>query len=200
MGVTNRTSPTDSLLSDGMRAEVAYLLSRGKSWEEAATVFGWDAAKLRSTAWRDPHFETDLARARLDEEREIEAAVLTRLHEFTESADPEQAAWAVNLLTKHITARRRDETRLAVEQFRARRMIAHAEAEKAKTVEEPGVVVYLSAGDRRVTDTPLQLIRDKDAQVNGKPVFWAVPLADATKARCDPRTPEPPKPRVAPEG
>jgi hypothetical protein len=200
MGVTNRTSPTDSLLSDTTRGEVAYLLARGKSWDDAATAFGWDAAKLRGAAWRDPHFEADLARARLDEEREIEAAVLTRLHEFTKIADPEQAAWAVNLLTKHITAKRRDETRLAVEQFRARRMIAHAEAEKAKTVEEPGVVVYLSAGDRRVTDTPLQLIRDKDAQVNGKPVFWAVPLADSADRRRDPRTPEPPKPRVAPEG
>ena len=34
------------------------------------------------------------------------------------------------------------------------------------------MVVYLSVGDRRVTDTPLQLIRDGDAQVNGKAVFW----------------------------
>src|ERR1700742_2574900 len=104
-----------------MRAEVTYLLARGKSWEEAATAFGWDAAKLRSVAWRDPHFEDELARARHEEAREIEAAVLTRLHQFAESRDPEQATWAVNLLTKHITAKRRDETRLAVERFRAQR-------------------------------------------------------------------------------
>ena len=83
--------------------------------------------------WRDPSaLKTSWHEPDTKKAPEIEAAVLTRLHQFAESKDPEQATWAVKLLTKHITAKRRDETRLAVEQFRAQRMIAHAEAELAE--------------------------------------------------------------------
>lgn len=207
MGASIHESPASvSLaLSDDLRAEVAYLRAHGQSWEEVAAAFGWNAAKLRWATRCDPNFEAELTHARLEAEKDAEAALLAKLHELVGDEDCDRAIRAAALLTRHIISKRREETRLAVEQFRTQRLIAQAEAEKAKTerqekaksVDAHGTVVYLSAGDRRIADTPLQLIRDKDAQVNGKPVYWAVPFADATERRHDPRAPEPSEPVAA---
>lgn len=190
--------PSNPLTPDDLRAEVAYLRAEGRSWDEVAKSVGRDAAELRRATRRDPHFAAELEHARSEAEQDAEAALLARLRRLVASDDPEQAVRAVNLLTRHLAGKRRDETRRAVERSRAKARAARAAAEESKTARDPqgpprpaAEPAHPCAGDRREADTPPEPTRDKSAPTAGKP---------ADRAGPPPGAPEPPKRRVAPEG
>lgn len=136
----NRTEPLDDcpsdLLSDDLLADVADLRARGRSWEEAAREVGWSVAELRRAVRHDPNFPAALARARQEIDFEAEAEALQRLRKQLNAEDAPTAMKAAQCLTKYLSDKRRDETRLEVERVRAESRAARSRAE-AETEPEP---------------------------------------------------------------
>ncbi len=97
-------------------AEVADRRARGQSWSAIATALAWDEAALRTAVRHDPCYEAAMAAARREVEQEAEAELIHTLRQHLHNA--ETALPAATLLAKYLSDRRRDTTRLEVEQLR----------------------------------------------------------------------------------
>lgn len=137
----NRTEPPNDcpsdLLSDELLAEVADLRARARSWEETAREVGYSVAELRRAVRRDPNFPAALERARKEVEFEAEAETLQRLRKQLHDEDAAEALKAAQCLTKYLSDKRRDETRLEVERLRAQSRAARARPKAETPSEQP---------------------------------------------------------------
>jgi hypothetical protein len=103
-------------LPTSLVAAVADRRARGQSWSAIAAAIAWDEAVLRSAVRHDPRYEAALGTARREVEEEAEAELIHTLRQHLHN--PETALPAATLLAKYLSDRRRDTTRLAVEQLR----------------------------------------------------------------------------------
>ena len=124
--------PAGAICEDTL-AEVAYLRAHGKSWEETAKAIEWDAVELRQVLRHDPNFPAMLELAQREAEDEADADGLARLRVLAHSPHEDVALHALQIITKYLADKRRDETRLAVEQMRAQTKLASIQQRAAKT-------------------------------------------------------------------
>lgn len=97
-------------------AEVADRRARGQSWSAIAAALAWDEVALRAAVRHDPRYAAAMAAARREVEQEAEAELIHTLRQHLHNA--ETALPAATLLAKYLSDRRRDTTRLEVEQLR----------------------------------------------------------------------------------
>lgn len=137
----NRTEPLNDSpsdpLSDDLLAEVADLRARSRSWEETARAVGFPVADLRRAVRRDPNFPAALERARKEIDFEAEAETLQRLRKQLHDEEAATAMKAAQCLTKYLSDKRRDETRLEVERLRAESRATREHAKIEKPSEQP---------------------------------------------------------------
>jgi hypothetical protein len=185
MVTANRISPYNDYPSEALPedvlAEVADLRARGRSWEATATEVGFSAAELRRAVRHDPNFPAALELARKEMEFEAEAETLQRLRKQLHDENAKTAMKAAQCITKYLSDKRRDETRLEVERLRAEsrparerskaeehaqpqeapegeaEWVAHqrrVEQIRAEAAARDNAIVYLWGGCHKIGETP----------------------------------------------
>jgi hypothetical protein len=109
--------------------DAAELRAAGYDWMEVGAALGRNHYHLRMACRRDPRFEAEVATARREVLREVEAEMLRKAREHMRSEDQRVSAQAAERLAKYLTACRNCEARLQVEEVKTD---AKLEAERIK--------------------------------------------------------------------
>ena len=119
-------------IGEDLLAQIVEHRAHGRTWEAIAATIEWDLDELHRAVRHDPNYRAALKLAIREADEEADAEGLQRLRALLRDKNPKIVRDAAKIIIRHTAAKRRDETRLAVERLRAKTRIALADVERAK--------------------------------------------------------------------